>query len=150
MRVILVVLIAGAFLLTGIPVIAATDKKKKLAQGVAHAEGFGEPGAIPTLAHNPGDLELGDKYGLGLLGEGITVMPDDVTGWSELERITELWLAGKSHVVLLDDSFLTIGHSYVDGPNTPTVSQDALNWGRNVADFLGVNVTMTLRQWRDS
>jgi hypothetical protein len=147
---IIVILLASSLLLTGVPVFAAIDKKKKLAQAIANAEGFGPLENIPTRANNPGDLKLGDKYGLGLLGEGITVFPNAALGWAALEdNECGYWLEGKSHLYLLDDSFLTIGHTWVDGPNAP-VSVESVNWARNVAAYLGVNTTTTLREWRDS
>ena len=58
-----------------------------LARLVAKEEGFGVPGAIPTVRHNPGDLRHsphsthapGDPEGIG------TIDTDD-HGWEDLER----------------------------------------------------------------
>lgn len=78
-----------------------TDTEQKhsdLALAIAHAEGFGIKDAIPTKAHNPGDLVLGDK-GHGTLGsEKITVFENDQTGWAALEHQIDLIRMGKSHV----------------------------------------------------
>lgn len=69
-----------------------------LAHAIATAEGFGVKNTIPTKAHNPGDLVLGDK-GHGTLGaEGITVFQDDGTGWAALEHQLDLIRRGRSHV----------------------------------------------------
>lgn len=57
-----------------------------LAEAIAFAEGFGKKDAIPTKAHNPGDLAIGD-IGYGTLGaEKITIFQDDASGWAALEH----------------------------------------------------------------
>ncbi len=57
-----------------------------LARAIAHAEGFGVEGAIPTKAHNPGDLVCPWLKGPKLGAEGIHVFEDDATGWAALEH----------------------------------------------------------------
>ena len=72
---------------------AGTDVESysPLAQAVANAEGFEFPKAlIPTLANNPGDLELGD-VGYGVMqasgGNRITVFASaSLLGWAALEN----------------------------------------------------------------
>lgn len=61
-------------------VINPSAGARALAVAAAFAEGFGKDGTIPTRAHNPGDLKLGD-LGHGTLGEGITIFRDDQEGW---------------------------------------------------------------------
>ncbi len=82
-----------------------------LARAIAEAEGFGVFNAIPTLANNPGDLELGD-VGFGVYQgrtivfksesnpkpSGVTIFPDAVSGWAALEHELTLILSGKSTV----------------------------------------------------
>lgn len=65
------------------PNLTNPDKTiKDLATAIAHAEGFGIENAIPTLAHNPGDLKL---PGFPTIGEeGISNFPDDDAGWARL------------------------------------------------------------------
>lgn len=125
-------------------------KVQLLEQAIEFAEGFGKAGAIPTLANNPGDLELGD-VGLGVLGEGITIYPDVAIGRAKLTKIVRGWLAGVSSSYSLDDSFLTVAQEYVGGKRTPTVQ--AGNWALNVVTYLNTNAGVflttsnTLRDW---
>lgn len=61
----------------------------KLAQLISRMEGFGIPGAIPTLRHNPGDLEHAPDESHpddNPVGEFV----DDETGWAMLERQLQL------------------------------------------------------------
>lgn len=66
--------------------------KTRAAQLFAKEEGFGVPGAIPTVRHNPGDLRHAphaSHAGIGLNDIGIE--PDDATGWDDLERQLRLY-----------------------------------------------------------
>jgi hypothetical protein len=72
---------------------AYSQQTKDLATAISIAEGFGEPEAIPTLANNPGDLELGN-VGNGTLGEGITVYSSVSEGWAALWAQVEMMLSG--------------------------------------------------------
>src|SRR4051812_12849473 len=99
-----------------------------LANAIAHAEGFGLPNAIPTRAHNPGDLVLGDK-GYGTLGsEDITVFADDKTGWAALEHQLDVIREHKSHVYTPSMSILQMAQKWT---NTQQVE-----WAQNVSGFL--------------
>ena len=57
-----------------------------LAEAIAHSEGFGVPGAIPTRAHNPGDMVCPWLKGPKMGAEGVQVFPDDEIGWNALEQ----------------------------------------------------------------
>src|SRR5215469_14863231 len=107
---------------------------KALANAIAKAEGFGIEGAIPTLAHNPGDLCLGDR-GLGVLGEGVTVFPDDSVGWIKLYAECEMMLSGNSHIYSPQLTLAQVGMRYSGG--NP-------DWAKNVAAALGVDGSITL------
>lgn len=48
------------------------------ANAIAHAEGYGVPGAIPTVRNNPGDLKLA--------GDAITTFATPADGWEALYR----------------------------------------------------------------
>lgn len=99
-----------------------------LALAIAHAEGFGKEGTIPTRAHNPGDLALGDK-GHGTLGrEKITVFADDSTGWAALEAQLNLIRTGRSHVYVRSMTIREMGEKWT--------STDCLIWAANVVDWL--------------
>jgi hypothetical protein len=70
---------------------------QQLAAGIEKAEGFGTPGAIPTRANNPGDIEYGPfakAHGAtGSItaagGKQIAVFPDVRTGLSALYALLE-------------------------------------------------------------
>ncbi len=99
-----------------------------LALAIAFAEGFGVRDAIPTRAHNPGDLVLGDK-GHGVLGsEAITVFEDDATGWAALEHQLTLIRERRSHVYVPS---MTIGEMAAHWTRTQPEA-----WALNVCDGL--------------
>lgn len=64
----------------------------KLAEAIARFEGYGRPGAIPTVRHNPGDL----RHSLHSSHEGIGpndigIIDNDADGWSDLDRQLRLY-----------------------------------------------------------
>lgn len=115
-----------------------TAALEKFAQAIANAEGFGIFGAIPTLAHNPGDLVLPGWAGQKLGSAGISVLADDAEGWNRLYHQLALIIAGKSKVYNLDMTISDMAEKW-----TTTNSAD---WAANVANYLGVPVTATLRE----
>jgi hypothetical protein len=58
------------------------------AEAIAAAEGYGVPGAIPTVRNNPGDLKLS--------GGVITTFATPSEGWAALYRQIELMRDGRS------------------------------------------------------
>jgi hypothetical protein len=64
--------------------------RTRLAQIIARSEGFGKRGAIPTVRHNPGDLEHAPHGTVVQTGTPVAE-PDDDTGWADLERQLELY-----------------------------------------------------------
>src|SRR5256886_3168558 len=68
---------------------SSENRKTKFMVGIAKAEGYGVPGAIPTRANNPGDLtrSLGyDTTGDTLGDAGIVVFINRENGWAALEE----------------------------------------------------------------
>lgn len=102
-----------------------------LALAIAHAEGFGKDGAIPTIAHNPGDLVMPWLHGETLGAEGIHVFPDDATGWAALEHQLSMIQGGRSKVYR---KTMTIAE--LAGHWTRTESGQ---WAQNVCDWLCAN-----------
>ena len=96
-------------------------------QSIASAEGYGVPNAIPTKANNPGDLELGDLFGLGVLGQGITVFPDATTGWEYLYNQVGIMLSGQSSHYQVTENFTSVGATYAG---------DSVAWPANVVSQL--------------
>jgi hypothetical protein len=99
---------------------------KNFARAIASAEGFGIPGAIPTICNNPGDLKLGEPSIPG----GITQFADVETGWSKLYRQLALIVTGGSAHYTLDTTIAEMGRKYAGGDE---------NWATNVANYLGVS-----------
>lgn len=111
-----------------------------LAVAIANAEGYGGAGSIPTLANNPGDLELGD-LGYGTMqaagGQKITVFPNVAAGWMALENQISRIFSGRSRYYSPDESLQDFGVTYSGGSQ---------RYGANLANFLGLSPSSTLRQ----
>lgn len=111
-----------------------------LASAIANAEGYGGAGSIPTLANNPGDLELGD-VGYGIMqaagGQKITVFPNVAAGWAALEKQISSIFAGRSRYYTPDESLQDFGVTYSGGSQ---------RYGANLASFLGLSPSSTLRE----
>jgi hypothetical protein len=61
----------------------------KLAQIIAREEGFGIPGKIPTMRHNPGDLRHSphsEHPGGPAHKDDIGTIDTNTDGWADLER----------------------------------------------------------------
>ncbi len=99
-----------------------------LAAAIAHAEGFGVPGAIPTIAHNPGNLVCAWLVGPKLGAEGIHIFENDATGWAALEHQLDLIRRRKSDVYVPS---MTIGDMAAHWTRTQQT-----DWVRNVCDGL--------------
>lgn len=113
----------------------------RIAQAIAKAEGFGIPGAIPTLANNPGDLTAGDAGSFPTLGtmneEGVIHFANLADGWTRLYVKVTRMLGGQSAVYPLTMTLEQVGLKYSGGDP---------NWATNVAAALGVSVTITLQE----
>jgi len=59
----------------------------KLAEAIAHEEGFYVEGSLPQRNHNPGDLRHGNgEVHPDNQPDAVGSFPDDATGWAALER----------------------------------------------------------------
>lgn len=118
------------------------SKVEEIIQAVGKGEGFGVPGAIPTVTHNPGDLGPGDTGTawevINASGSQVSVLPDDDTGWHYLRVKFRRILTGQSQVYSLDMTFTQVAQKYAG---------DWSNWVRNVTRELRVQPSTTLRQW---
>ena len=109
--------------------------QSSLSSAISQAEGYGVPGAIPTLANNPGDLALGD-LGYGTMGSaGITVFPTQAAGLSALDSQLGLIQSGGSNVYNPNMSLAQMGALWSGG--NPA-------WASNVAKALGVSPTASV------
>lgn len=118
--------------------ISPNAKMQRFAEAIARAEGFGIPGAIPTLANNPGDLVIPGWTGEKLGSEGISVFSSGEEGWQRLYNQLNLIVTGRSRVYNLDMTILQMGARYAP--------KDATNWARNVARFLQLSEYSSLRE----
>jgi len=113
-----------------------SDSVTTFARAIAYAEGYGIPGAIPTVANNPGDLVIpGWSPTMGSAGIAVFDSPD--YGWSRLYRQIALIVAGQSRHYNMGMTLAQMGRIYAGGDD---------NWARNVAANLGVSTSTTLGQ----
>jgi hypothetical protein len=100
-----------------------TRKIKRIAEAIAKAEGYGVPGATPTVRNNPGDLKGPD-------GE-IRWFATAEEGWNALYRQVAMMFTGESRYYRPDMTIAEIARIY-------TGESTYMNWANNVARFLGV------------
>lgn len=92
-----------------------------LGQAIANAEGYGVPGAIPTLNNNPGDLTDGGKIlSYGSITDGINALQSQVTAM----------LTGSSKYYNPSMTIAEVGQTYANGDPA---------WAANVSNYLGVS-----------
>lgn len=116
------------------------SKITALAQAIARAEGFGIANAVPTVAHNPGDLVLGD-IGNGIANDaGVTIFASDADGWSALYHELNLIFSGQSAVYSGSFTFATFARIWTGGDNFSA-------WAANVTSIVGAGPNTTLADW---
>lgn len=105
---------------------------------IASTEGYGIPGAIPTIANNPGDLENGN-LGYGTLttanGGQVTVYPTLASGQAALENQVSLMVNGGSSIYQPGMTVAQANSTYTGGASTTS-------W----ASKLGIDPNTTLGQ----
>lgn len=102
-------------------------------RAISVAEGYGQPGAIPTTTNNPGDIfPNGDRTGFANIDDG----------WHALWNQVNLMFENRSSIY---SSSMTIRG--VAGHYTATQQDD---WARNVASELGFSPETTLDEIRSS
>ena len=117
------------------PSSAVTPGIISIAQAIATAEGFYVSGSLPANQNNPGDMTSGGT---------IATYPDTTTGWNALYEQILLIVNGQSHVYTASwpiynpaqPSASIAGHWTTDVPPGAQA-----NWGQNVAQTLGVDVS---------
>lgn len=132
---------SGGYPVTQQPAPNLQAKISQFVQAVAHAEGFGQPGAVPTTHHNPGDLGPGDCPGFPFdyhSGSNVCQLPDDATGWNFLTTKITNAFTGRSAVYSPNMTILQFARSYAGN------WQD---WANNVAGALGVTTNTVIADW---
>jgi hypothetical protein len=108
------------------------------------AEGYGVPGAIPTIYNNPGDLKPPDgsaHFWLGQTGVGKgghAIFDTLVNGRNALRKQIRLWATNKSDVAGPATTFQDLAKRY---------AEDSGPWLNNVTGYLGISPTMTIGEF---
>lgn len=112
----------------------------EFAYAIAFAEGFGVPGKVPTLYHNPGDLGPGDTgfQGEEHSGSVVSKLPDDATGWQLLYNKIARAFAGQSSVYSANMTIMEWAQKY---------AADSQVWANNVASYLGLTPDTRIVDW---
>ena len=117
------------------------SKVQEFCNAIAHAEGFGVPGAVPTTHHNPGDLGPGDCPGYPYdfhSGSNVCQLPSDDVGWAFLQNKIRNAFNGHSHVFSPSMTITQWAQKYAG---------DWQNWAKNVAAYLGVSPDTVISDW---
>jgi hypothetical protein len=127
------ILIALIIVIVSLTAKAAAAAPSAAVQAFAHAisvaEGYGVPGAIPTVRNNPGDLKWGT--------DDITTFPTADAGWSALyEDILKMLAGGFGYSP--DDTLASVGSKY-------TATEPDI-WTANVVADLNAQGYSTLRE----
>lgn len=109
---------------------------QNVAQGIARAEGFYVPGALPARYNNPGDITDAST--------GLKIQyPDVATGWSALyQKIqNDIGSYGNSQIYSPDMTWRAFGWMWVCGtaPDDPSCTQSPDNWVSVVCTEIGTS-----------
>ena len=96
----------------------------EFSQAISVAEGWGQPGAIPTVRNNPGDIADAN---------GIITFPSQLDGWAALHRQVEKMFDGTSKYYNPTMTISEIAAKYTATEQTA--------WASNVAAQLGFGFT---------
>jgi len=102
--------------------------RTKCAVLIAKMEGFGRPGAIPTVRHNPGDLRHGPHCQHPNGPNDVGTIDTDEHGWEDLERQLRIY-AGMGYTL----------RQAINVYAPPADHNDTSNYLRFVANGLGVS-----------
>ena len=117
----------------------------KLALLIAHNEGFGVKGAIPTVRNNPGDLRhsphsshnIKDASGRFVGGDDVGVIDTVEHGWADLER--QLGIYAAKGYTLLEMVSVYLGFP-ADAPLDTSIidGNNRVPYLRTICDGIGV------------
>jgi len=129
--IVLVILLA----VVGAAVVWSDSQGVRLfARAIAFAEGYGVPGAIPTIRNNPGDLKLPAD------GGAISTFPTPTDGWLALYRQLKIIIEGRSSFYVLDMTIAQMAERWT--------ATERSAWAANVVTYLqraGLPVTSSTR-----
>lgn len=101
--------------------------KYRLTELIARREGFGKPGTIPTIRHNPADLRHSPHSEHPGDPEAIGTIDTDQDGWADADRQVKLWA----------ERGLTL-ERMVFGPLAPPNENDSKGYLEFLCDGLGM------------
>lgn len=104
---------------------------QRFAEAIAKAEGYGVPGAIPTVRNNPGNLKMPADKGQ------ISTFATAEAGWEALRKQIRLIAAG-------DSRFYNTSMTLLEMAQIWTGEAAFRNWSRNVARVLQVPESATI------
>jgi hypothetical protein len=135
----ILVLTAGAFAQSA----PAPERVDSLASAIAHAEGFGVKGAVPTRYHNPGDIRTSRASAhypgqIGVNKHGYVIFKNDAAGFAALKTNLRLIAVGESKHYDADMSISKLAKVYATGWRL---------WAKNVSQNIGVTPNTTLRAY---
>lgn len=110
-----------------------SSQVQAIANAISVAEGYGQPGAIPTVRNNPGDLVSGGQ---------IATYPTAQAGWDALYSQINAMISGSSAYYNPNMTWSQIGAIYAQDPSG--------TWASNVATVLGVDPNSTLGDYLGS
>lgn len=120
--------------LTKVGNVAITSERvKRISEAIARAEGFGVPGAIPTVRNNPGNIRDFKQT-----GAPVGTYSSPAEGWNALYRQVERMLAGSS-LYPKNWTLAQVAQRY-------TGEAAYMNWANNVSRFLGVPVDIVFSE----
>lgn len=102
----------------------------KLAQCIARQEGWGKPGEIPTIRHNPGDLRHSPHSQHPGDPEAIGTIDTDDDGWADEERQLRIYAARG----------MTL-ESMIWEVYAPPKENDSAVYTRNICAWMGMPAT---------
>lgn len=103
---------------------SVSDRVQRIARAIATAEGYGVPGAIPTLRNNPGNIRSS--------AGPIATYPTPEAGWEALYRQVSRMLDGTSPYYPTHYTLAQVARVY-------TGEAAFMNWATNVGRILGVS-----------
>ena len=114
----------------------------QICYAIAHAEGFGLAGALPTIRHNPGDIMQRQPDG----SFAVRTYADDEAGFSAQYSLIQSIVEGRNSLYQpADMPIIRFAGIYTTGkPNAAQTSVNVANWAQDVATRLGLTVNDSL------
>ncbi len=144
----LLILAAIGLFLFAMVEAGANSLATRLASAIEVAEGYGVPGAIPTVNNNPGDLMNWQGSGLPSDPNGFAVFPSYAAGFQALvQKVQNILSSADPEISALAQEYFGVGDTSqltIEQLAQIYSPQGADNWANNVAAELGVSPSTTI------